>query len=65
MSGFNDLRCESCRAKIGFFGEIKDCPPCPKCGKVQDIKALEALDRRLSKAREEMLADLEKDHQNP
>lgn len=32
MPALNDARCPKCRARIGWGGELKDCPPCPKCG---------------------------------
>jgi transcription initiation factor IIE alpha subunit len=59
MSSFNDLRCEKCKAKIGFLGEMKDCPPCPKCGHVQDPAKLNEIEEKLAKAREELLKELE------
>jgi len=31
MPAFNDAICPKCRTRIGWAGELRDCPPCPKC----------------------------------
>ena len=56
MPGFNDATC-NCGKRIGWFGELKDCPPCPRCGEQISIEELEATERELEALRKELLAD--------
>lgn len=58
MPGFNDFTCD-CGQRIGWFGELADCPKCPSCGAAPDTEELQETERLLEEARQKLLAELE------
>ena len=55
MPAFNDARCPKCQRKLGWTGELKDCPPCPTCGHQIPPESWDDTEKEMEAARKKLL----------
>lgn len=60
MYGYNDITCV-CGQRIGWAGELTDCPDCPRCGTKADLEELKETGAKLEEMRRKMLMDVEEE----
>ncbi len=61
MNGYNDITCEHCRGRIGWYGEFTEAPDCPHCGVSPDTSGLLRTENEIARMRKKVLAMDEKE----